>query len=69
MSDRRGRAFLDVPLPIFVLADPLPRIKSHIRKVRSLPTLNASFDVGCTATQLTRPLCPLSVRKRDQSRA
>ena len=34
------------PFPSFVLAEPLPRIRSHIRKVLSAPTLRATFPEG-----------------------
>ena len=57
------------PFPSFVLAQPLPRIRSHMRKARSFPTLRATLPEGCTATELTRPLCPFSVRKTAQSLA
>jgi len=44
------------PFPSLVLADPFPRIMSHIRSVLSCPTLNATLPDGCTATEFTRPL-------------
>lgn len=52
-----------------MLAEPFPRIRSHIRSVLSFPTLRATFPEGCTATQLTRPLWPFKLRKTFQSRA
>ena len=55
------------PFPNFVLALPFPLIRSHILSVLSFPTLNATFPVGCTATLLTLPLWPLSVRSTAQS--
>jgi hypothetical protein len=58
-----------MPLPIFVLPEPFPRMRSHILSVRSFPTLSATFIDGCTATLLTLPLCPFKLRNKDQSRA
>jgi hypothetical protein len=59
----------DQPFPSLVLALPLPLIKSHIRRVLSFPTLSATLPLGCTATELTRPLCPCNDRNTAQSRA
>lgn len=58
-----------VPLYSLTLADPRPRMRSHMRSVRSCPTESASFPDGWTATAFTRPLCPRSARSTDQSRA
>src|SRR5690348_15907235 len=57
------------PFPSFVLATPLPRMRSHIRRARSFRTLNATFPDGCTAIELMRPLWPLRTRRTAQSRA
>ena len=56
-------------MPSFVLAEPLPRMRSHIRSVLSFPTVNATFPEGCTATELTLPLWPFRARSTVQSRA
>ena len=40
-----------------------------MRSALSLPTLRATFPEGCTATALTRPLWPRSVRRTVQSLA
>lgn len=40
-----------------------------MRNVLSLPTLNATFPEGCTATEFTRPLWPFRDRRTAQSRA
>jgi hypothetical protein len=57
------------PFPSFVLAEPFPLMRSHMRNVLSLPTLKATFPDGCTATEFTLPLWPFSDRRTDQSRA
>jgi hypothetical protein len=56
------------PNPKPRLLAPRPLIKSHILNVPSFPTLNATFPLGCTSTELTRPVWPLSVRRGTQSR-
>lgn len=59
----------DAPFPIFVLATPFPLMRSHILRALSFPTLSATLPEGCTATELTRPLCPFRARRTDQSLA
>lgn len=57
------------PFPSFVLAEPLPRMRSHIRSVLSFPTLIPTFPEGWMATQLTRSLCLFKDLSSTQSRA
>lgn len=40
-----------------------------MRSVRSFPTLSPTFEEGCTAMQLTRPLWPFNDLSKTQSRA